>query len=189
MALAKYSVDSSRSIEAIKAGNTAGSEALKAITTLLNAGSAGALLAFIGHLASISAPQATILSLRTALAAFVVGTFTAVFASGITYLSSSCTSFSLGAEFVAENEDEPEEIRRRAKKKERAWRVAWWITNSLAIILGGIALGSFYFGCLRAYKAFENIRVVQPIERSLAVLRQRSRVFVADRLDDIPLGI
>src|SRR5690349_4377788 len=133
-----------RFIEAIKAGNTAGSEALKAIRRSAN-GSAGALLAFIGHLASISAPQATILSLRTALAAFVVGRFTAVFASGITYLSSSCTSFSLGAEFVAENEDEPEEIRRRAKKKERAWRVAWWITNSLAIILGGIALGSFCF--------------------------------------------
>jgi len=57
--LAAYAASTSRSLEATRAGNAAGTEALRAVT-LLNGGAAVALLAFISHLASIGAPQSAI---------------------------------------------------------------------------------------------------------------------------------
>jgi hypothetical protein len=84
--LAVYTTNTSRLLEAIRAGNNAGSEALKAVT-LLNGGAAVALLAFVGHLASIAAPRAAIHALRTPLVFFVAGTFLAGVATAIGYFA------------------------------------------------------------------------------------------------------
>jgi hypothetical protein len=54
--LAAYGANTSRSLQAVEAGNKAGAESIKAVT-LINGGATVALLAFIGHLASISAPR------------------------------------------------------------------------------------------------------------------------------------
>ena len=50
--IAVYQANTTRLLEAVRAGNKAGSDALRAVT-LLNGGAAVALLAFIGHLASL----------------------------------------------------------------------------------------------------------------------------------------
>jgi hypothetical protein len=70
--LAEYATDAQRSLESVRAGNESGTEAIKA-TTFINGGAAVAMLAFIGHLASIQAKAAAITGFARPLLWFVVG--------------------------------------------------------------------------------------------------------------------
>jgi hypothetical protein len=63
-----------------------GQAALRSIT-LINGGAAVALLAFIGHLVSVTSPTLSVLPFAGALQHFVFGVFFAALASGTTYLS------------------------------------------------------------------------------------------------------
>ncbi|PZR71891.1 MAG: hypothetical protein DLM73_14690 [Chthoniobacterales bacterium] len=154
-ALAQYEANTQRSIEAAKAGNKAGSDAIKAIT-LLNGGAAVAMLALIGHLASSAGEQPAVISLRFPLALFVVGTFLAVCASGMTYFGQVCISAALGHEFK-KLQAESDAAKSTAGRKEKRWRGGIRITNGVAIACSIAALCCFGAACLHAYDAFKEI--------------------------------
>src|SRR6266404_3904086 len=96
--LAEYEADVQRSLEANRTGNASGRDAIKA-TTLVNGGAAVAMLAFLGHLASIGADPTTIIEFARALRWFVIGTLLCVLASGITYVAQRTCELGLRREF------------------------------------------------------------------------------------------
>ncbi|PYK45626.1 MAG: hypothetical protein DME46_03715 [Verrucomicrobia bacterium] len=152
--LAAYAANTSRSLEATRAGNAAGTEALRAVT-LLNGGAAVALLAFIGHLASIGAPQSAIRVLREPLTWFVVGAFLAVAASAITYFAQGFTIRSLKHEFDSLDEEKPKEKRENARRRMGRSKLGFGIVNSFAVVFGVMALCAFVGGGCKAYRAFD----------------------------------
>ena len=155
--IAVYQANTTRLLEAVRAGNKAGSDALRAVT-LLNGGAAVALLAFIGHLASLSAPQTTIVSLRYPLAVFVTGAFLAVFASAVNYFGQGFVTGQLSAEFAAMDEELSAEERKKAERRKEKFKTGFKVTNTFAILVGVFALAAFGLGCYKAYRAFDYLR-------------------------------
>jgi len=154
--LARYVANSQRSIEAGKAGNQAGSDAIKAIT-FLNGGAAVAILAFIGHLASSGVEQTIVKSLSRPLAFFVAGTFLAVCAAGVGYFAQSCNVFALNHEFRKLSPKADTATQKKEEGKEKRWRAAFPFFNWVAIICSAVALVFFAVACCQAYDAFSNI--------------------------------
>ena len=152
--LAAYAANTSRSLEATRAGNAAGTEALKAVT-LLNGGAAVALLAFIGHLASIGAPQSAIRARREPLTWFVGGAFLAVVSGAITYFAQGFVIRSLKHEFEALDEEKSELERGNARKRRGRCQRGFQIVNALAVLFGVMALCAFVGGACKAYRAFD----------------------------------
>jgi len=155
--LAEYGVDAQRSFESVRAANQSGAEAIKA-ATLINGGAAVAMLAFIGHLASIQAEAAVIMSFAKPLRLFVVGALLGVVASGVTYFSQSCYGLSLDREFRSK-EAKWENKKDIAAKKHIAsvrWRWAGKVINFLAVSAVVAALYCFAGGCCAAYRSFES---------------------------------
>jgi hypothetical protein len=156
-ALAEYKIDTQRSLEMVRIGNSAGIEAIKAVT-LINGGAAVAMLAFIGHLVSVRATSPAIIHFAVPLALFVGGVFASVLASGINYLAHGCRLTSLGCEFAgkAARRDGKNEL---ATSKE-VWSTRWkWIAmgvNLVVVLLVSLSLYFFARGCYHAYHEFKS---------------------------------
>lgn len=95
---------------------------------LVNGGAAAALLAFIGHLASVKPSAIPVFA--DCLTFFVAGTLIAGLVSGGTYLSQLCYSHD--------------------------WNVWGTIFNVVVIVFGIASYGAFAWGALSAYHAFSN---------------------------------
>jgi hypothetical protein len=116
------------SIELFKSVIQAGQNALRS-AFLMNGGASVALLAFIGHLASIELSE-KVSELAPSLATFVFGVLAAGLASAVTYLSQW---------FYAGRPA----LRRTA-----------FALNVAAIVVGLGAYGAFAYGVCRAYRVF-----------------------------------
>jgi len=156
-ALAEYAADSQRSLESVRAANISGAEALKA-ATLINGGAAVAILAFIGHLASINAKPPVVMDFAKPLRSFVVGALLGVVASGVTYLAHMFYIGSLTREFQSK-EARREDNETLAVSKHKAsvrWGRIGRVVNLVVMALVAASLFSFAYGCYIAYRAFES---------------------------------
>lgn len=156
-ALAEYAADTQRSLESFRAGNESGTEAIKA-ATLINGGASVAMLAFIGHLASIQAKAAVIMGFAEPLRLFVMGALLGVVASGVTYLAHMFYIGSLTREFRSkeakrEGDEKLASIKHKASVR---WGHVGQGINFIAILTVVAALLCFGFGCYIAYRAFES---------------------------------
>jgi len=158
--LARYEADIQTSLEATKAANKAAEDALKAVT-LLNGGAAVAMLAFIGHLASTQADQATLTMLNRPLFEFVVGTFLSVIATALAYFVQESWIRALKYKFRKRELDQamPRDNAaiRNAEQSERNSRRVGWTLKGIAILCGVLALVAFGIGSHAAYRAFEQL--------------------------------
>jgi len=154
--LAEYNADVQTSLETFKAGNLAGREALKAVA-LVNSGGAVALLAFIGHLASIGAPSEIMIAFRSSLTWFIQGVTAAVVATGIVYFSRLCDGTSIARRMEARDARRENDATTAAQKDrgERSWWRAWFALNLCTIGTGIYSLISFIVGAVNGYHAFE----------------------------------
>ena len=156
-ALAEYAADVQRTLESVRAANESGSEAIKA-ATLINGGAAVAMLAFVGHLASIQAVATVIMGFAKPLRLFVVGTLLGVVASGLTYLAQSFFTASLVRDLKskeAKREDQ-ESLATRHDAASVTWRRIGQVTNFTAVLTVVAALVCFSLGCYVAYQAFQS---------------------------------
>lgn len=165
-ALARYDADIQTSLEATKAGNKAASDALKAVT-LLNGGAAVAMLAFIGHLASIQVDQSILGPLKEALFEFVGGTFLSVIATALTYFVQEGWITVLNCKFRKRELEEAtppdREAIRKGEKTEKRWRRGVGTLRLVATCSGLLALAAFGFASYTAYGAFEKLSTKQSI--------------------------
>jgi len=160
--LAEYEANMQRSMESARAGNTSGSEAIKA-ATLVNGGAAVAVLAFIGHLASINAIAAT-KDLAWSLFIFVAGTWLGVLASGMTYLFHCAFVVSLEHEFESgQARRDGDQVRADSEHvvsdtlRRRAKRI-----NAVTVLLVAVSLILFVLGCVSAYRVFRSGVMMPP---------------------------
>lgn len=155
--LAEYGIDAQRSFESARSANQSGAEAIKA-TTLINGGAAVAMLAFVGHLASIRAEAAVIMSFAEPLRLFVEGVLLGVLASGAVYFSQSSYGISLDLEFKNKEAkwENNEDLAAKKHKASVRWRRAGKAINFIAILAGLAALCCFAFGCYVAYRSFQS---------------------------------
>ena len=156
-ALAEYAADTQRSLESVRAGNESGTEAIKA-TTLINGGAAVAMLAFVGHLASIQAKATVIMGFAEPLRLFVAGALLGVVASGVTYLAHVFYIGSLTREFrskEAKREGDETLASVRHNASVRWGRIGQGI-NFIVVLIVVASLFCFAFGCYIAYRAFES---------------------------------
>jgi hypothetical protein len=152
--IAKYEADTQRALEATKAGNKAGADALRAVT-LLNGGAAVAILAFIGQLASKGASHSAISSLRLSLILFVGGTIFAVFGSAATYFAHFCILRELDCEFAATRLKDSKKA--EANRKRKRWHSGNYLAHATAVLFGLLALACFIAASYKAYSGFEQI--------------------------------
>lgn len=178
-ALAKYQADSQRSLEATRAGNNAASEAIKA-ATLINAGAAVAVLAFIGHISSSpSIDQAVIASLTDALRGFVVGTLAAAMVSILTYFTQESFITKMGCEFRREALERESTVDTSAVEQlvnsATRWRRTGMSLKWLAIAIGVLSLLSFVWSAIRASEAFKQLRSRERVVAYVASLADSKR--------------
>jgi hypothetical protein len=155
-ALAVYAADSQKALESVRAANASGLEALKA-TTFVNGGAAVAMLAFVGHLASIHASSATISGFASPLRLFVLGVLLGVAATGVTYLTHGAYLAALRREFAgkeAEN-NEHEGLAVSHRKAAARWSRGGRVINFTVILLVIGSLFCFAYGSFTAYQAFQ----------------------------------
>jgi hypothetical protein len=146
--LAEYNTNVQLAVESFKAGNLAGREALKAII-FVNGGAAVAMLAFVGHLASISATHETIMAFGKPLSWFVQGVFFGTFATGLIYISRWCDRLYLSRDFEARdatNDNKPDIVQQKSGAA-KFWKRMWSIVNTTTISCGTYALFCFARGC------------------------------------------
>jgi hypothetical protein len=155
--LAEYEADTQRSLESIKSGNASGLEAIKA-GTLINAGAAVAVLAFIGHLASIHASGAVIMNFARPLRLFVAGALLGVVASGVTYLVRRIDFVSLKREFASKEARRGGNQGLATSNHESSikWARAAEALNVIVILIVAASLVCFSRGCYTAYCVFES---------------------------------
>jgi hypothetical protein len=155
--LAVYAADTQKSLEAVKAGNASGLEALKA-ATFVNGGAAVAMLAFVGHLAAIHASSTTINGFGRPLALFVVGVLLGVTAIGATYLTHGANLAAMKREFAGKEADNNEDkVLAESKKKAAArWSLFRAAINFVVILLVVGSLFCFAYGSVDAYRAFQS---------------------------------
>lgn len=156
--LATFEVNTQRMLEQTRAGNEAGTEAIKAVT-LINGGAAVAVLAFVGHLASIHATPATIINFVRPLNLFVWGVFMGVVASAVVYFTHLCYFTALGHEFAAttaRDDNKPDLAARKDQASTRWNRAGRRVANPIAVLCGIASLCLFVVGCLQARHAFES---------------------------------
>jgi hypothetical protein len=155
-ALAEYAADVQRSLEAVKAGNASGLEALKA-ATFINGGAAVAMLAFVGHLASIHASSTTINGFGSPLMLFVMGVLFGVTAIGVTYLTHGANLAAMKRELAskeaANNEDKV--LAASRKKAAARWSEFRAVINFVVVLLVIGSLLCFAYGSFRAYRTFQ----------------------------------
>jgi hypothetical protein len=154
--LAVYEQNTRRSLESVRAGNASGTEAIKA-ATLINGGAAVAMLAFIGHLASINAATASN-DLALSLFMFVAGTWLGVVASGTAYIFQITSFASLQHEFAGKEAKDDGDEKRANSEHERSnalMRRGMWI-NAITVLLVTTALILFAWGCCSAYHVFKS---------------------------------
>ncbi len=156
-ALAEYVADSQRASESVKAGNLSGAEAIRA-ATLINGGAAVAMLAFIGHLASIQAKSTVIMDFAGPLRLFVIGVLLGSVASGVTYLAHTFYLGSLIREFRSKEarRDDNETLAELKQKASIRWGRVGRSINLVAVLLVAASLFCFAYGCCVAYRAFES---------------------------------
>jgi hypothetical protein len=155
--LAEYEADIQRSLEALKSSNASGLEAIKA-STLINGGAAVAVLAFIGHLASIHADASVIMNFARPLRLFVAGALFGVVASGVTYLVRRIDFVSLKREFTSKEARRGGNEDLAAADHESSVKWGWWAEglNFIVILIVAASLVCFGCGCYTAYRVFES---------------------------------
>jgi hypothetical protein len=162
--LAGYNADLQRSLESFKAGNLAGRDALKGIT-LINGGAAVAMLAFLGHLASIQAGHETIVAFSKPLSWFVQGVFFGTLATGLIYFSSSCARLHLSRELERKEatRDNNPAIANQKSDAANFWKRLWAVVNTTTIVCGTYGLLCFVRGCHVGFRAFEVLQVARTL--------------------------
>jgi hypothetical protein len=159
--LAQYEADVQMWLESWKAANESGREAIKACT-LLNGGAAVAMLAFVGHLASIPTRPGLISTFEQPLLWFVAGTFLSVFGGCITYVGYRTVGkiFALRqAHKAAHNFEETPDGRPVAG----GWGALSTILNGIAISCVIGALACFVYASWLSYQRFEKFHVPEII--------------------------
>jgi len=168
--LAAYQVNTQRMLEQTRAGNEAGTEAVKAVT-LINGGAAVAVLAFVGHLASIHATPTTIMNFVRPLDLFVWGVFMGVVASAVVYFTHLCYFTALGHEFAATTARDDANLTLAARKDQAStrWnRAGKWFANPIAVLCGIASLCLFAVGCYQAYHPFRSGIILNSTEDQLS---------------------
>jgi hypothetical protein len=146
----QYPARAAIGLELFKSANETGSAAIKA-SLFVNGGGAVALLALIGHLASVAGTAVSIESFAVPLAIFVGGVWCSAVAYGITYLAAR-SGQSSARDDLSDNERE---------RKKSVGRVI----NGLAITLVVGSLLLFTFGCVVGYRAILDLSLrISPIE-------------------------
>ena len=158
ISLAEYQINTQRMLEETRAGNEAGTEAIKAVT-LINGGAAVAVLAFVGHLASVHATPATITNFVRPLDLFVWGVFAGAVASGVVYVTHVCYFKALDHEFAAKTarDNSNQKLAATEDQTSTRWnRAGNRVANPIAFIVGLASLVCFAIGCYQAYHAFKS---------------------------------
>jgi hypothetical protein len=116
-----------------------------------------AMLAFLGHLASINAGHQTIIAFGKPLFWFVQGVFFATFATGLVYFSRWCDRLYLNRDFEAKDAvgDNKPDIAKQKSDSAKFWKRMWGVVNTTTILGGTYALLCFVFGCYIGFCAFE----------------------------------
>lgn len=169
--LAEYEADVQRSLESFKAGNASGLEAIKA-STLINGGAAVAILAFIGHLASIHTESGRIMEFEQPLCWFVQGALSSVVASGITYFMQRISAVSLRRELQSKDarRDGDETTATNKHNASRRWECFGEIVNLGAVLCVVYSLFCFGYGCYVGYHAFEALDATRHAEKTRSLL-------------------
>lgn len=146
----QYPARAAIGLELFKSANETGFAAIKA-SLFVNGGSAVAVLALIGHLASVAGTAVSIESFAMPLAIFVAGVWCSAVAYGVTYLAARSGQ-------SAAREELSDEEREQKKSMVR-------VINGFAIALVVGSLLLFTFGCVTGYRAILDLSSkTSPIE-------------------------